>query len=328
INRAYYEIFSAEADWNSAQGGHGHYIPAHGGYHAIPPKDALYKLRSEIASHLEKMGVAVKYHHHEVGGPGQCEIETPMMGLIQSGDASMIIKYVTKMTAHQHGQTATFMPKPLYGEAGSGMHFHQHLFKKKKNIFYDPKGYGCLSQEGLYYIGGLLKHGAALLAITNPSTNSYRRLVPGYEAPVNAFLSLGNRSAAVRIPKYANQPETARMEFRPPDATGNVYLMLAAMLMAGLDGIRNNIDPTANGFGPIDQNIFAWSEEQRAAIKSLPASLNEALRALEADHDFLLAGGVFSEELIKQWVDYKRNTEYFAVRNRPHPYEMSLYFDV
>jgi glutamine synthetase len=328
INRAYYEIFSAEADWNSAQGGHGHYIPAHGGYHAIPPKDALYKLRSEIASHLEKMGVPVKYHHHEVGGPGQCEIETPMMGLIQSGDASMIIKYVTKMTAHQHGQTATFMPKPLYGEAGSGMHFHQHLFKKKKNIFYDPKGYGCLSQEGLYYIGGLLKHGAALLAITNPSTNSYRRLVPGYEAPVNAFFSLGNRSAAVRIPKYANQPETARTEFRPPDATGNVYLMLAAMLMAGLDGIRNKIDPTANGFGPIDQNIFAWSEEQRAAIKSLPASLNEALRALEDDHDFLLAGGVFSEELIKQWVDYKRNAEYFAVRNRPHPYEMSLYFDV
>jgi glutamine synthetase len=251
-----------------------------------------------------------------------------MMGLIQSGDASMIIKYVTKMTAHQHGQTATFMPKPLYGEAGSGMHFHQHLFKKKKNIFYDPKGYGCLSQEGLYYIGGLLKHGAALLAITNPSTNSYRRLVPGYEAPVNAFFSLGNRSAAVRIPKYANQPETARTEFRPPDATGNVYLMLAAMLMAGLDGIRNKIDPTANGFGPIDQNIFAWSEEQRAAIKSLPASLNEALRALEDDHDFLLAGGVFSEELIKQWVDYKRNAEYFAVRNRPHPYEMSLYFDV
>ncbi len=328
INRAYYEIFSAEADWNSAQGGHGHYIPAHGGYHAIPPKDALYKLRSEIASNLEKMGVPVKYHHHEVGGPGQCEIETPMMGLIQSGDASMIIKYVTKMTAHQHGQTATFMPKPLYGEAGSGMHFHQHLFKKKKNIFYDPKGYGCLSQEGLYYIGGLLVHGAALLAITNPSTNSYRRLVPGYEAPVNAFFSLGNRSAAVRIPKYANQPESARMEFRPPDATGNVYLMLAAMLMAGLDGIRNKIDPTANGFGPIDQNIFAWSEGQRAAIKSLPASLNEALRALEADHDFLTTGGVFSEELIQQWVDYKRNVEYFAVRNRPHPYEMSLYFDV
>ncbi len=328
INRAYYEIFSAEADWNSSQGGHGHYIPAHGGYHAIPPKDALYKLRTEITSHLEKMGVPVKYHHHEVGGPGQCEIETPMMGLMAAGDATMIIKYVTKMTAHAHGQTATFMPKPLYGEAGSGMHFHQHLFKNGQNVFYDAKGYGCLSQEALYYIGGLLYHGAALLAITNPSTNSYRRLVPGYEAPVNAFFSLGNRSAAVRIPKYANQPDTARLEFRPPDATGNVYLMLAAMLMAGLDGIRNKIDPTENGFGPIDQNIFAWNDEQRAAIKALPSSLNEALRALEADHDFLTAGGVFSEELIHQWVDYKRNQEYFAVRNRPHPYEMSLYFDV
>jgi len=328
INRAYYEISSAEADWNSAQGGHGHYIPAHGGYHAIPPKDTLYKLRAEISANLEKMGVPVKYHHHEVGGPGQCEIETPMMGLLQSGDATMIIKYVTKMTAHARGQTATFMPKPLYGEAGSGMHFHQHLFKKKQNVFYDAAGYGCLSQEGLYYIGGLLAHGPALLAITNPSTNSYRRLVPGYEAPVNAFFSLGNRSAAVRIPKYANQPDTARMEFRPPDATGNVYLMLAAMLMAGIDGIKNKIDPTANGFGPIDQNIFAWSDEQRGTIKSLPSSLNEALRALEADHDFLTAGGVFSDEMLKQWVDYKRNNEYFAVRNRPHPYEMSLYFDV
>jgi glutamine synthetase len=327
-NRAYYEISSAEADWNSSQGGHGHYIPAHGGYHAIPPKDALYKLRTEIANHLENMGVPVKYHHHEVGGPGQCEIETPMMGLIPAGDATMIIKYVTKMTAHAHGQTATFMPKPLYGEAGSGMHFHQHLFKKGKNIFFDPKGYGCISQDGLYYIGGLLAHGPALLAITNPSTNSYRRLVPGYEAPVNAFFSLGNRSAAVRIPKYANQADTARVEFRPPDASGNVYLMLAAMLLAGLDGIRNKIDPQAGGFGPIDQNIFAWSDEKRAQIKSLPASLNEALHALEADHTFLTADGVFNEELIHQWVDYKRNAEYFAVRDRPHPYEMSLYFDV
>jgi glutamine synthetase len=328
INRAYYEIFSAEADWNSAQGGHGHYIPAHGGYHAIPPKDALYKLRTEISRILETMGVAVKYHHHEVGGPGQSEIETPMMGLMAAGDATMIIKYVTKMTAHAHGQTATFMPKPLYGEAGSGMHFHQHLFKKGKNVFYDAKGYGCLSQEALWYIGGMLSHGSALLAITNPSTNSYRRLVPGYEAPVNAFFSLGNRSAAVRIPKYANQPDSARIEFRPPDASGNIYLMLAAMLMAGLDGIQNKIDPTANGYGPIDQNIFAWTDEQRAAIKAFPSSLNEALSALEADHDFLTAGGVFSDELIKQWVDFKRSQEYYAVRNRPHPYEMSLYFDV
>jgi len=328
INRSGYTIESCEADWNSHCGGHGHYIPLHGGYHAIPPKDQLYQVRTRIMQNLEKMGVSVKYHHHEVGGPGQCEIETPMMGLLQAGDATMIIKYVTKLTAHENKQTATFMPKPLFGEAGSGMHFHQHLFKGGKNAFYDAAGYGCLSSEALYYIGGLLTHGAALLALTNPSTNSYRRLVPGFEAPVNAFFSLGNRSAAVRIPKYATQPDTARMEFRPPDATGNVYLMLAAQLLAGLDGIRKKINPTEAGFGPIDENIFAWSDDKRARIKPLPSSLNEALRALEADHAFLTAGDVFSIEMIEQWVDCKRHSEYYAVRNRPHPYEMSLYFDV
>jgi glutamine synthetase len=328
VNRASYEVVSREADWNSAEGGHGHYIPPHGGYHAIPPKDQLFNLRADMVRRLELMGVPVKYHHHEVGGPGQVEIETSMMGLIQSGDATMMIKYVTKMAAQLRGQTVTFMPKPLFGEAGSGMHFHQHLFKSGKNLFYDKNGYGSLSKEALWYIGGLLAHGPALLALTNPSTNSYRRLVPGYEAPVNAFFSLGNRSAAVRIPKYANQPDTARIEFRPPDATGNVYLALAAMLMAGLDGSAKKIDPTEAGFGPIDANIFAWDDTQRAQIKSLPSSLNEALKALEADHDFLLAGEVFSEELIQQWVDFKRHQEYFPVRNRPHPYEMSLYFDV
>jgi glutamine synthetase len=328
VNRASYRVDCAEADWNSAEGGHGHYIPLHGGYHAIPPKDQFYNLRSEMTLRLEAMGVPVKYHHHEVGGPGQSEIETPMMGLVQAGDATMIIKYVCKMVAHAHGKTVTFMPKPLYGEAGSGMHFHQHLFKDSVNVFYDAQGYGCLSQTALYYIGGLLTHGPALLAFTNPSTNSYSRLVPGFEAPVNAFFSLGNRSAAVRIPKYATQPETARMEFRPPDATCNVYLALAAMLLAGMDGIQRKIDPTEAGFGPIDANIFAWTDEQRAQIKSLPATLNEALVALENDHEFLLAGEVFSELLIKQWVDYKRNQEYYPVRNRPHPYEMGLYFDV
>ena len=328
VNRASYRIDCAEADWNSAEGGHGHYIPLHGGYHAIPPKDQLYNLRTEITLLLEAMGIPVKYHHHEVGGPGQSEIETPMMGLVQAGDATMMIKYATKMTAQRHGKTATFMPKPLYGEAGSGMHFHQHLFKKGRNVFYDAKGYGCLSKAGQYYIGGLLAHGPALLALTNPSTNSYSRLVPGYEAPVNAFFSLGNRSAAVRIPKYATQPDTARMEFRPPDATCNVYLALAGQLLAGLDGIQRKLDPTEAGFGPIDANIFAWSDEQRSKIKSLPASLNEALIALENDQEFLLAGNVFSPEMLRQWVDYKRNQEYYQVRNRPHPYEMSLYFDV
>ena len=328
VNQASYRLDSNEADWNSATGGHGHYIPLHGGYHAIPPKDQLFNLRSEMSLRLEAMGVPVKYHHHEVGGPGQSEIETPMMGLIEAGDATMLVKYVTKMTAHARGKTVTFMPKPLYGEAGSGMHFHQHLFKDGKNLFYDSGGYGCMSQTALYYIGGLLAHGPAILALTNPSTNSYRRLVPGFEAPVNAFFSLGNRSAAVRIPKYANQPHTARMEFRPPDATCNVYLALAAQLLAGMDGIRKQIDPSEHGFGPIDANIFAWSEAQRSQIHKLPASMREAMEALRIDQDFLLAGEIFSPEMIQQWIDYKLEAEYYQVRNRPHPYEMSLYFDV
>jgi glutamine synthetase len=327
VNHGSYRLDSAEADWNSDKGGHGHYIPLHGGYHAIPPKDQLYNLRSEMSLHLEAMGVPIKYHHHEVGGPGQSEIETPLMGLVQSGDATMLVKYVTKMTANRHGKTVTFMPKPLYGEAGSGMHFHQQLLKDGRNVFYDKEGYGCLSETALYYIGGLLTHGAALLALTNPSTNSYRRLVPGFEAPINAFFSLGNRSAAVRIPKYATQPETARFEFRPPDATCNIYLALAAQLLAGLDGIRRKIDPSQAGFGPIDANIFAWSEEKRATIKALPTSLEQALDALEDDKQFLLEEEIFSEELINQWIDYKREFESLPVRNRPHPYEMYLYFD-
>jgi len=328
VNRASYRVDCGEADWHSAEGGHGHYIPLHGGYHAIPPKDQLYNLRAAMAIHLEAMGIPVKYHHHEVGGPGQAEIETPMMKLVQAGDATMTVKYVTKMTAHKIGKTVTFMPKPLFGEAGSGMHFHQHLFKQGRNLFYDPKGYGCMSQTALYYIGGLLSHGAALLGITNPSTNSYRRLIPGFEAPINAFFSLGNRSAAVRIPKYATQPDAARMEFRPPDATCNIYLALAAQLLAGLDGIRRKIDPTAAGFGPIDANIFAWDETQRATIKAFPTSLDQAMAALETDQEFLLAGGVFSKEMIRQWIDHKLDFESLQVRNRPHPYEMNLYFDV
>ena len=281
-----------------------------------------------MSLHLQAMGVPVKYHHHEVGGPGQCEIETPLMGLLEAGDTTMIVKYVTKMVAHRHGQTTTFMPKPLYGEAGSGMHFHQHLFEGGRNVFYDPTGYGLLSQTALYYIGGLLQHGPALLGFTNPSTNSYRRLVPGFEAPVNAFFSIGNRSAAVRIPRYATQPDQVRFEFRPPDAACNVYLALAAQLLAGLDGIRCRIDPTEAGFGPIDADIFSWTDEQRATIRPLPASLKEALDALADDHDFLLAGDVFSKDLIERWIAFKMDEEYYQVRNRPHPYEMELYFDV
>lgn len=328
IHSASYRVESDEANWNRTnQGGHGHFIPLHGGYHAIPPKDQHYNLRSKMVTTLEDIGVPVKYHHHEVGGPGQSEIETPMMSLLPSADAAYIIKYVTKMVAQQAGQTVTFLPKPLYGEAGNGMHFHQQLFKRGKNVFFDPKGPHLLSKAALNYIGGLLKHAPALLALTNPSTNSYRRLVPGFEAPINSFFSSGNRSAAIRVPKYATEPDAVRFEFRPPDATCNPYLATAAMLMAGLDGICNEIDPTREGYGPIDDDIFSWPPEKRATIQSLPTSLEEALRALENDHAFLLEGGVFTEDLIADWVKTKRK-ENNEVASRPHPYEVQLYFDL
>jgi glutamine synthetase len=269
----------------------------------------------------------VKYHHHEVGGPGQCEIEIPLLPLAQATDAILLVKYVVRMTALQLGMTATFLPKPLHGEAGSGMHFHQCLWKGNSNVFHDPKGYGALSETGRQFIAGLLTHGGAVMAWTNASTNSYRRLVPGFEAPVSAIYSLGNRSAAIRIPKYANQPESSRFEFRPPDATGNPYLMVAAQLMAGLDGIRKAMDPTALGFGPLDEDIFSWPAERRASIKALPTSLGQAIGALEADDAFLLEGGVFSEDLIQRWIERKRREER-DVLNRPHPHEIELYYDL
>lgn len=327
-HRVGYRLESSEGVWNSTEGGLGHYIPMHGGYHAHPPRDSLYNLRSEMCLHLQAMGVPIKYHHHEVGGPGQVEIEIPLMGLLESADATMLVKYATKMTAAVHHQTVTFMPKPIFGEAGNGMHFHQMLLKDGRSLFYDSDGYAGLSQVALYYIGGLLSHGPALLAFTNPSTNSFRRLVPGYEAPVHLFFSVGNRSAAVRIPMYARSPAKQRIEFRPPDATCNVYLALAAQLMAGLDGILNRIDPGEAGFGPFDTNVFQWPEAERQKIKALPTSLGEALEALAGDHDFLLAGGVMDEVFIQDWIDYKMTREHLEVRDRPHPYEMALYFDV
>ncbi len=325
MNVSCYRVESDEADWQSHQLGMGHAIPRHGGYHAIPPHDRLYNLRSRICGHLSDMGIPVKYHHHEVGGPGQCEIETALMPMLAAADAALAIKYVVRMTAAAAGLSATFMPKPLYGEAGSGMHFHQRLEKNGVNVFYDPDGYGSLSETARFYIGGLLQHGGAVLAFTNSSTNSYRRLVPGFEAPVSAIFSVGNRSAAVRIPKYANQPASARLEFRPPDATGNPYLAMAAQLMAGLDGIRRRLDPEELGFGPVDEDIFSWPPERRAEIKALPTSLGEAVDALEADHQFLLEGEVFSADLVQRWIERKRH-EQREVRNRPHPYEVELYY--
>jgi glutamine synthetase len=326
INAAGYRIESSEGDWRSRSPGSGYTVPLHGGYHAIPPHDHLVAARTRIVLHLQAMGVEVKYHHHEVGGPGQCEIETPLLPPLAAADTTMMVKYVTRMTAAAMGLTATFMPKPLHGEAGSGMHFHQQLWLGERNACYDAAGYGCSSETARQYIAGLLSHGGAVMAFTNPSTNSYRRLVPGFEAPVSAVFSRGNRSAAVRIPTYANRPETARFEFRPPDATANPYLAIAAQLMAGIDGMRRRLDPSSLGFGPVDDDVFTWPAERRARIRALPTSLRAALDALERDHEFLLAGDVFSAELVERWLQKKRE-EAREVACRPHPYEMELYYD-
>lgn len=331
INLAYYKIDSEEADWNSGadeEQNLGHKIPRQGGYHAIPPLDNLYNLRALMVKHIEDCNIPVRYHHHEVGGPGQSEIEIHHHPLLTACDNTMMIKYVIRMVAKQNQKTVTFMPKPLYNEAGSGMHIHMQLWKDGKNLFYDKDGYAGLSQQALFFIGGILKHGSALLAFTNPSTISYKRLVPGFEAPVKAIFGLANRSAAIRIPKYANTEGTKRFEFRPPDGTCNIYLAVAALLMAGIDGIQNQIDPTKEGFGPYDINIFQLPKSKLSKIKSLPTSLKEALDALAKDHKFLLAGNIFSEPLIESWIDQKLNKEFNEVRSRPHPYEISLYYDL
>ncbi len=324
---ASYRVASAEGDWTSRELGSGYTVPRHGGYHAIPPQDRLHTARTRIALHLAEVGVEVKYHHHEVGGPGQCEIETPLLPALAAADTVMLVKYVARMTAAAMGLTATFMPKPLHGEAGSGMHFHQQLWQGERNVCYDAAGYGSASDAARHYIAGLLQHGGAVMAFTNPSTNSYRRLVPGFEAPVSAVFSLGNRSAAVRIPTYANRPESARFEFRPPDATANPYLAVAAQLLAGVDGMQRRADPTALGFGPVDGDVAALPAEQRARIRALPASLGAALDALEGDHEFLLAGGVFAPDLIARWVSRKRQEER-ELAGRPHPYEIEMYYDL
>ncbi len=329
-NFAQYRIDSEEAVWNAGNPDRrhlGYAIPRGGGYHACPPQDRLADLRSEAVQILEQIGIPVRYHHHEVGGPGQCEIE-PMMGpMLKMGDAIMLIKYVVRMVANRRGKTATFMPKPLYGEAGSGLHFHQLFMKDDTPVFYDESGYAGLSRLARGYIAGLLDHGPSLLALTNPSSNSFKRLVPGFEAPVNLFYSLGNRSAAIRVPKYAVLPDEKRMEFRPPDATCNGYLAMAAMLMAGIDGICRGLEPESLGYGPIDENIFKWSDERRATIRPMPDSLFAALRELSRDHDYLLKGGVFPSDIIDVWVQHKHR-EAQDIQSRPHPHEFALYYAV
>lgn len=324
---AFYRLNAAEGIWNSNNPGFRDCIPSHSGYHAIPPKDHHFQMRAKMVTTLEDMHIPIKYHHHEVGAPGQCEIETPMLPLLFAADASLMIKYVTKMIALQQNKHVTYLPKPFFGEAGSGMHFHIQLFKDTTNLFYDAEGANLLSQTALYFIGGLLTHAPAVLAFTNPSTNSFRRLVPGFEAPVNCFFSSGNRSAAIRVPKYATTPDKVRFEFRPPDATSNPYLALAAMLLAGVDGINNKIDPTKAGFGPINENIFSWSQNQRSKIKALPSSLGAAIDALESDNSFLQYNHVFSENLINNWIIVKREEEK-QVSVRPHPYEVEIYHDM
>ena len=336
INLAQYFIDSVEADWNSgmrreinrseSERNLGHKISRKSGYHAIPPLDALFNLRSQMVRFLEEGGIQVRYHHHEVGGPGQSEIEILFYPLVQAADHTMWAKYVIKMVAQRNSRTVTFMPKPLYNEAGSGMHMHQRLFKSGKPLFFDANGYAGLSQLARYYIGGVLTHGPSLTAFTNPSTNSFKRLTPGFEAPVNLFYSLANRSAAIRIPKYAITAEEKSIEYRPPDATCNIYIATSAILMAGIDGIRRKIDPSEAGFGPYDMDVEKLPEEIRKTVKPLPASLKESMDALLRDCQYLLEGGVFDRDIIDTWVRLKIK-EYYEVRNRPHPYEMNLYYE-
>ncbi|NLM21091.1 MAG: type I glutamate--ammonia ligase [Peptococcaceae bacterium] len=328
-NECSYKIDAEQAEWNSnnEKQNLGYKVPLKNGYHMSLPMDILYNLRSEMCLLLEERGIEVKYHHHEVGGPGQSEIEIESGPLLKMADNTMMIKYIVKNAAFKAGKSATFMPKPLLGEAGSGMHVHMHLFKNGNPVFYDADGYSGLSQTALYFIGGLLTHARALCALTNPSTNSYKRLIPGYEAPVSICFATANRSAVVRIPDYARLPQQKRFEIRSPDATCNPYYAYAAILMAGLDGIEQNMDPTKLGFGPYDINLYNLPQKEQSKIKSLPYSLDQALDALQEDHEFLLKGGVFPPKLIEIWLEKKRQ-EVRGFNMCPHPQEFALYYDL
>lgn len=304
-------------------------IPHKGGYMRVPPTDHFHDLRSEIVMTLERMGVPVRYHHHEVGAPGQCEIEVKLQPLLRAADQAMLTKYVIKNVARRRGKLATFMPKPVVGEAGNGMHVHQRLSRGDRAVFWDEtrKNYADLSETALHYVGGLLAHGRGLTGLTNPSTNSFKRLVEGYEAPVNLFFSLANRSAAIRVPKYTIAPQYKRIEYRPPDFTSNVYLSLAAQLMAGLDGIQSKVDLAASHFGPFDVDIATQDADFRSRIAALPRSLHDALEALRADHDYLLKGSVFSSAFIEGWIESKLSEEARVIKTLPHPHEYELYLD-
>ena len=313
--------------WNSASEGRGVIVPKQKAYHIAKPFDTSYECRSEMCLLMEEAGIPIKYHHPEVAASGQFEIEPKLGQMSRMADASMMIKYIIHNTAIKYGKSATFMPKPIYGEAGSGMHVHMLLLKDGEPVFSDDEGYAHLSKTAHYFLGGLLKHIASLCAITNPSTNSFKRLVPGFEAPVTVGYATSNRSAVIRIPAYAKTPNLRRFELRNPDATCNPYFCYAAILMAGLDGIKNQIDPHENGWGPYDMNLYHLSDEEKAKLKGLPTSLEQALDALEADHDYLTAGGVFPEELLKNFIRTKRE-ECRQMAAIPHPAEFDKYYNL
>jgi len=321
----YYHIDSDEGVWNMGQEGVnlGGKIRHKEGYFPVPPTDTQQDIRSEMILEMEKVGIAIEKHHHEVATAGQAEIDIRFDSLVRTADKMMMYKYIVKNVARRHGKTVTFMPKPLFGDNGSGMHTHQSIWKDSKPLF-AGKEYAGVSQMCLHYIGGILKHAPALAAITNPTTNSYKRLTPGFEAPVLLAYSSRNRSAGIRIPMYSPSPKAKRIEVRFPDPGANPYLAFSAMLMAGLDGIENKINPGE----PAEKDLYDLEAKEAAKIRTMPGSLDEALNNLEKDHKFLLKGGVFSEDLIEAWIGYKRSKEVDAMRLRPHPYEFFLYYDV
>jgi glutamine synthetase len=325
-NGTFYEVDSDEGIWNMGRNGapnHGYRPRFKQGYFPTAPTDQLQDFRSAIMLKLIEAGIRIEVHHHEVASAGQCEIDMRFGTLTKMADSLMMYKYVIKNMARQYGKTVTFMPKPLFGDNGSGMHCHQSLWTDGNPLFFDENGYAGLSEMARYYIGGILKHVPALLAFCAPTTNSYRRLVPGYEAPVKIAYSSRNRSAAIRIPMYSNNPKAKRIEFRCPDATANPYLAFAAMLMAGLDGIQNKIDPG----GPMDFDLYDIHAESDVEIAEVPGSLDKVLDCLEADYEFLLKGDVFTRDVIETWIEYKRANDVDPVRLRPHPYEFFLYYD-
>jgi len=320
-------VDAQQSYWNSATEGLGVVVPKQKNYHIAKPFDISYECRSEMCMHMADAGIEINYHHPEVAASGQFEIEPQLGEVVHMADATMMIKYIIHNTALKYGKTATFMPKPIYGEAGSGMHVHMLLKKEGKPVFSDDNGYAHLSKEAHYFMGGLLKHIASLCAITNPSTNSFKRLVPGFEAPVTVGYATSNRSAVIRIPAYAKSPDKRRFELRNPDATCNPYYCYAAILMAGLDGVKNKIDPHENGWGPYDFNLFHLPEEEKAKLQGLPTRLEDALDALEKDHDYLTANGVFPEALIKNFIKTKRE-ECSQMSKIPHPAEFDKYFNL